>query len=285
MVRTICICLALASLLCGGGGCLAQPHPNPAFDVTVPDAENALKTMQEAPKPLNRPLVVLGGFNDPGIAANHLRGEFKRLTGDSRVIGVSFMFCPDFDSCRRIAIEEIERAFPSDDPNWTTEVDVIGVSMGGLVARYAAAAPFPTAEPSTRAATGKAPLKRLRIARLFTISSPHRGATQASWIALSKMQLDMRVGSPFLIRLNGVESSEQSRDRYEVIPYTRLQDVVVGEANAAPYGQEPWWVDAQPLEDSHSCAILDARIIADVARRLRNEKPFTHGLPQPVPQT
>jgi len=74
-------------------------------------------------------------------------------------------------------------------PACTSEVDVIGVSMGGVVGRCAAAPP-----PAGRLG------KRLKIARLFTISSPHRGAVMASLLPplIGPIQLELRKESTFL---------------------------------------------------------------------------------------
>jgi pimeloyl-ACP methyl ester carboxylesterase len=267
-------------------GCVTPPSlrkGNPSFNVSTSDAGAVLREMRENPKPLQRPLVVLSGFCDPGIAANILCGEFKRLTGDDRVIGVSFLFCGNFQQCRRNVIEAVDKAFPNDDPQWTTEVDVVGVSMGGLVGRYAAAL-----EPDHPDA------RRLRVARLFTISSPHRGAALAMLPTLSRLQLDMRADSEFLHRLTRAESAEGDRDAnadnnaakpagYTLVPYVRLGDTIVGAKNAAPDGTTPWWLPAEPFQDSHLMAMVDPRIIADVARRLRGESPLTHDPPQPLP--
>jgi pimeloyl-ACP methyl ester carboxylesterase len=255
--------------ICGSLGCAATDE-NASFDVTIPRAQSMLKDMRKHPKPLQRPLVVLSGFCDPGIAAGHLRSQFRRLTGDRRVIGVSFLFCGDFDACREKVIEAVDRAFPSDDPIWTSEVDVVGVSMGGLVARYAAVPK--NDEPGAR---------RLRIARMFTISSPHRGAAMAAAPTLHQLQRDMRQQSSFIGRLTEAEAADDVA--YEIYPYVRLGDTIVGAENAAPAGQTPWWVPAEPLQDSHLMAMMDARIIADVARRLRGEDPLTHEPPQPLP--
>jgi pimeloyl-ACP methyl ester carboxylesterase len=250
-------------------GCAEQPT-NASFPVTTRDARAALGAMRDEPKPLARPLVILGGMNDPGFAAGILRGEFRRVTGDDRVIGVSFLFCGDFDACRRHVIAAVDRAFPSDDPACTTEVDVVGVSMGGLVARHAA---VPAADEGPGA-------RRLRIARLFTISSPHRGASLAVLPALSRLHADMRPDSPFLQEL---ATSEAAAGGYEICPYVRLGDGIVGATNAAPHGQVPWWVPGAVFQDAHVMAAVDARIIADVARRLRGEDPLTKYPPQPLP--
>jgi len=210
------------------------------------------------------------------------------------VISVSFFFCGSFDGCRKRVIDAVEKAFPSDDPEWTTEVDVVAVSMGGLVARYAAAPPRAPKATTTNAAsqptTDRAPARRLRIARLFTISSPHRGAALAFLPTFNQLQIDMRAGSKFLQRLDAFDElvepgSAQTRpsDSYELIPYVRLDDMIVGERNAAPAGWTPWWVPAEPFQDSHIFAMADPRIVADIARRLRGEPPLTTDPPAPLP--
>lgn len=258
--------LALLPLL----GCAAPPT-NDSFPVTMHDAQRALGDMRDAPVPLVRPLVILGGMNDPGLASGILRSEFKQVTRDDRVIGVSFLFCGDFDACRGQVIEAVDRAFPNDDPEYTTEVDVVGVSMGGLVARYAAVPSLSDKEGGGR---------RLRIARLFTISSPHRGAAWAVLPTFSRLHADMRPRSEFL---RGLTDAESAAAGYEIYPYVRLGDMIVGVANAAPQGQVAWWVPGAMFQDAHVMAAVDPRILADVARRLRGEEPLTSFPPQPPP--
>ena len=262
LVRLLPCALLLAFI--SAGGC-ASAKPNPSFAVSTDDAQRALGEMRTHPKRLERPLVILSGFCDPGIASSHLRSEFKRLTGDDRVIGVSFLFCGDFESCRRQVIEAVDKAFPSDDPNWTTEVDVVGVSMGGLVGRYAAV-------PTLKEPEGR----RLRVARLFTISTPHRGARLAALPGWDPMHLAMRPGSPFLRRLERLEATPGGRG-YEVYPYVRVGDWVVGQGNAAPVGLAPLWLPNLPLQDAHFMAFVDPRILGDIAHRLRDEAPFVAG--------
>jgi pimeloyl-ACP methyl ester carboxylesterase len=235
--------------------------------VTLAEARRALKRMRDEPRALERPLLVLGGYLELGLSQAFLKRRFHRLTGDSRIAGVSFLLCSTFDECRRKAIAAVERAFPGPDPLRTTEVDVVGVSMGGLVARYAALRPE------------NADARRLCVARLFTISSPHLGADRARLPAVNQLQRDMRADSAFLRRLNRPENAPA----FPVFPYVRLGDHTVGAANAAPIGMTPWWVPDVPLQPPHSGAIVDARIIADIARRLRGEAPFTTVPPAPVP--
>lgn len=166
-------------------GCAAPA--NPSFPVSMADAKAALREMEAAPKRLARPVVLLGGYHDPGFGALVWRHEVHRWAKDARIAEVSFPFSRDFDQCRREVIAAVDRAFPTDDPDATVEVDVIGTSMGGLVGRYAA-----VQKPGER---------RLRVARLITISSPHRGAAWARLPAMSRLHADMRQASEFLENL------------------------------------------------------------------------------------
>lgn len=265
------------SLLSALAGCGTAGPANPSFDTDVAGARAALRRMADEPRPLDRPVVILGGFNDVGVGAWGVQRRLRQLTGDRRVVTVSFPFCFSFDDCRRRVIAAVDKAFPTDDPTFTTEVDVVGISMGGLVARYVAA---PAADPNAR---------RLRIARLFTVSSPHRGATMADApLALSSLHRDMRRGSPFLRKLEQAERAAAAPadgdGAYELHPYVRLGDWIVGEANAAPAGRTPRWVPTPPLQDSHLQSSQDPRILADIARRLRGEEPLANDPPAPLPR-
>jgi pimeloyl-ACP methyl ester carboxylesterase len=148
-------------------------------------------------------------------------------------------------------------------------VDVIGASMGGLVGRYAAVT--------------KSGERRLRVARLITVSSPHRGAAWAAAPALSRLHSDMRAGSAFLRTLERLEAATAADD-CEVVPYVRLGDRIVGPHNAAPPGAAAWWVPNRPLALAHFGVNTDPRVRADVARRLRGEQPLTKTPAAPVPQ-
>ena len=254
-------CLAPLLILIG---CTAQPA-NPSFPIAVEEGHSDLQRMTADPKPLVRPLVVIGGFLDPGVGAWALENEFSAITTDHRIIGISLAECMSFDDCRRKIVNEVDHAWPAKDQSATVEVDVVGYSMGGVAARYAAL-----------------PLKgkRLKISRLFTISSPHRGAEDAIRLPLlHPLQESLRPGSAFYAKLEATP-----RD-YAIYPYVRLGDHVVGTQYSAPRGQCPWWVpddwgDGPP----HSGAFLDPRILSDIARRLRGEPPSSKFPPAPLPK-
>ena len=78
------------------------------------------------------------------------------------------------------------------NPPSTPAVDVIGTSMGGLVARYAALD-----------IEGK---PRLNVSKLFTIATPHLGADLAELPSFNQLHLDMRKGAVFIAMIRESES-------------------------------------------------------------------------------
>ena len=165
----------------------------------------------------------------------------------------------------RVVIKAVDEAFPSGDPVWTTEVDLVGNSMGGLVARYA-----------TDPTTGD---RAVRAAALYGIGTPFLGADIAEVFVLNDMVRDMQPGSSFLANLN----DPTRQYGYVLVPYTRSDDTYVGAANTAPPGEVPWWVPAEPFQSGHLTSYGDHRIMADIARRLRGEPPYTTEPRAPLP--
>ncbi len=185
---------------------------------------------------------------------------------DDRIARVSFDGTETFEECRARLVGAVDAAFgPGGVPSETVEVDVVANSMGGLIAVYAA-------DPD-------GPGRRLRIARLFGLSAPFRGATMANVPTRSQILIDMRPGSEFLAEL---WADGKARD-YEISPYVRLGDTLVGVEHTAPPGEHPWWVPNAPFESAHITAFTDVRIRADVLRRLRGEAPYTSTPRTPPP--
>lgn len=265
-MRLGCGCPVGLILMIGlaAAGCGPQPV-DPAFPVSTAWARRDLSRMAAHPVTLERPLVVISGFLDPGFAALSMRDQFAQVTGDKRIAIISLFECMSFEECRRKIVGVVGRAFPNNDPMQTTEVDVVGFSMGGLAARLAADPPRP----------GE---RRLRIHRLFTIDSPNQGAIRAAQLPLlHPLQADMRPGSAMLMRLNARPPP------YPVVAYVRLGDKPVGERNAQVPGNPMWWVATPPFSNPHANAVEDPRILADISRRLRGEMPLTTLPPAPLP--
>lgn len=257
-----------APLLAMSVGCVARQ--NPSFPVTTAEAKAALREMRRDPRPLDRPVVIAAGLLDAGMDVSEMAGVLRRVTvnGDrDKIMTATFMSLTtgSFDGCRDHLIEKIERTWGGTGTGETIEVDVIGFSMGGLVARHAS-------RPRTDGGT------RLVIRRLFTISTPHRGARMAGMPTFDDRTIDMRAGSDFLTALDDALPAAD----YTMCSYTRLGDLIVGPENAAPPGRDPWWVPTPPLSFSHLGAATDPRIMADIARRLRGELPLTTEPPAPL---
>jgi hypothetical protein len=223
--------------------------------------------MAQKPLPLKRPLVIIGGTADIGIGLLMVGSKIKRTIDDDRVLSIS-NFVGDFEDCRSRVIRAVDERFPTNDPHWTTEVDVVAMSMGGLVGRYAAA-------PSRIEPGGR----RLRIANFYSLSVPNRGARWAKFPSFFSAHVDMRPGSTFLQYLD----MPPNRGSYPIFAYTRLTDQVVGQENTAPTGGQVWWVPNPFLGDSHGGAHGDDRILADVARRLRGQTPYSRLPAAPLP--
>jgi hypothetical protein len=239
---------------------------NPSFALTPSDAQRAIDEMRANPKPLHRPLLVIGGIFDP-FRARVLAHYFRGVTQDSKVKSINVGFCQSFQRCRQRAIAAVDHAFPCSDPDFTIELDVVGMSLGGLVGRYCAAPSQDSSRP-----------RRLKIKRLFSISSPHSGAKVANLISLTEYHRDFRPGSTFLTDL----AAHDTRAEYEVYPYVLVNDDVVGDRFATPPGKDPHWLPNASFLRPHLASMTDQRILADITRRLRDEEPFS--APTPLPR-
>ena len=254
------------------GGCAAPV--NPSFSVSSADARQIIRDLRADPVALDRPVIACAGWADPGFSSAHLSGQVRKAFADAddQVLGLNFVGRYRFETCRDKLIAAVDEAFPTDDPHWTTEVDVVAFSMGGLVSRYAASAvAHDPAQPTTR--------RRLKIRRLFTISTPHRGAAMARVPTFEPRIISMRAGSALLAHLDDAWPARG----YEAVAYTRLNDPVVGTAHTAPPGVVPRWVAPPLLARSHQEAYRDPRILADILRRLRGAAPLTSDPAAPLP--
>lgn len=250
--------IALAFL----GGC---QRANPSFPVMVEQARYKInQQMKEDPQPLQRPLVVVVRQRFMH-SSTRLEKQLRVGLSDDRIMTVALHRQWSFDRCREELIEAVDDRFPGDDSQWTTEVDVVGHSIGGLVALYAA-----------DSSVGD---RHLRIGRLFTLSTPMQGFGQESMEEFDELLVDMNA-DPALVASAIAQGTSAD---YEIIPYTRLTDKTSGEANNAPPGEVAWWLPARPLDPSHDGARNDPRIQADIMRRLRNEEPLTTTPRAPLP--
>jgi len=247
-------------------GACAHPATNPSFDVTVDEAQAELAWRHTHKVHLERPVVVLGGYLDPGPGVSRVTTLVRRAVEPSDwVIEVPFFSVTTFEACRDRVIDKVKEKIGFDESGELPEVDVVAFSMGGIVARYAA--------------LDRGVDPNLRIVRLFTISTPHHGAKLAEMLQPDQRIADMRAGSELLTELD----SAYEGCGYEIVSYVRLDDSVVGsEAARGPDGRL-WWVPNKPLSLAHVRALYDERIIGDIVRRLANETPWTTEPCAPLP--
>jgi hypothetical protein len=216
--------------------------------------------MKASPVALLRPVLVLAGWRSPHTLAYLLARRLRHLTGAPResMAWLSYPagsdIAPLADRAARVALERFGDRYVA--------IDVVAVSMGGLVARFAA---MPDREP------------RLRIARLMTLGTPHRGAKLAEHVQVDSASRHMMPGSEFLAAL---DAAYEHAD-YTLIPYAATGDWLVGASNTSPLGSDPIWFEGHPLL-AHQMITHHAGIIVDIARRLRGEAPIAD--PSPVPR-
>jgi pimeloyl-ACP methyl ester carboxylesterase len=253
-------CIAACAIGC------AQPM-NPSFPATITQSRCVLHDMEAHPQPLPRPLVIIGGFLDPGLSPAWVGAQFRAIsTKQDKIATVSILGRLSFWGYRQEILNSVDRVAPADKNGVRPEVDVIGFSLGGLAARYAA---IPEND-------GRAPL---RIARLFTISTPHRGAQLAEAVpVLLNVQGELRYHSARLLEI------DNSARNYPIYPYARLGDMIVGVQNTSPPNEAVWWVYTPWFNLAHEGAPTDPRIMADIALRIYDRAPLSTLPRSPLPK-
>lgn len=272
-VATVTLTISAALMT---AACVKVQVANPLYVVPNDTVRDDLRRMAGEPIQLERPVIVLAGYRGSSKFAE-TRVQELLTDDDDMVLNLSYFWGSDIPPLGARVVDFVEERFPSDDPEFTTEVDVVAISMGGLVARTAALPPELRGEGEGA--------KRLRINTLYTLATPHRGAKLAEHIHLDDAAKQMIPGSAFLTMLDeqlaaSRERGADERGMYDVVPYAVLRDTWVGEENTAPPGQDPIWVPGRVMF-SHHLVGQDQRILADLARRIRGEEPL--GGPSPLP--
>ena len=240
----------------------------PSKDNPMPKSElrTELEQMRANPVELDRPVVVIDGWLTYGGASVIVR-ELKDLTGGEEDLFVKYNYPLIFstlESNARKIVRIVEERWPSDDPEWTTEIDTVGFSMGGLIARVAAESPR----------EGKKPRKRLKVKHMFTISAPHKGTGWwIRWAAIDQMSWAVSLyGGSYRSWLNErlVEAD------YDLYCYGQGNDWITGNNFEAEGYRE---IKARGLFlFSHTGSYGNYRHLADIAARLRGEDPI---VPEP----
>ncbi len=256
--------LACASILNACG--LAHPT-NPSFNTSLRDARTALNDMAANPVPAQRPIVAAAGWYGTALPDTPNFRLLRAAVQPTPVVVVTFEDCENFSQCRTTMLTRLADALGlgPDDP--LPEVDVIGISMGGLVAMDAVAPPRSVDDP-----------RRLNVHTLYGISVPHRGLKLGSLARVDGFIADMERYSDLQNRLR----STYRPGEFHIESYARLGDLWVDAHNTAPPGGTLRWLPNAPFSEAH-LGMGDPRIAADIARRLRGELPLATDPPAPLP--
>jgi hypothetical protein len=243
------------------GGCTYLPKPSEPHPASKEQVMEQWDRLRAEPAELERPVLVFDGWVPTG-GGNAIAKHIRALTGNDKetiVLKTNYLF-GSAEGMARGAVKLVEKKWPSDDPEWTTEVDVVALSNGGIYARLATL-------PSI---TGK-DRKRLNAKRIFTISSPHRGLRFGiQSIPIDAALWDVQPNSNVLKYLD----EHYAEAEYELICYAELNDEMVGAKNTAPPGEGSYWTNTTHLM-SHISSAYNRRILTDIALRLRGEEPMT----------
>lgn len=224
----------------------------PAQRDVLARARADLARMRREPRAVVRPVLLLNGYHAwAGVVASLRRvliGLTSRRPRD--FLDVSYFARTNFADIRRHALDEVERNLGLE-----TELDIVAISMGGLVARLVALPDMDGRDPRVVRAHG-----------LFTIASPHRGAALARRVRPNATARDMHPDAPFIARLN-----EQIHPRLRC--YALTNDRIVGATNTAPANLQPFWFPGT-IAMSHFVTQQHPAILADIARHLRGEPPL-----------
>lgn len=237
---------------------------NPDFHLDDAALEADLARMGRDPRRLERPVVILGGWHSPGVANRSVESVLRPHTSGRRddFLSITYPLKLSVGGAAESAARTMrERGL------WDRELDLVGVSMGGVIARGLASGAFGHGA--------------LRVRRIFTIATPHRGAKIARIALLDRCAWELRPASKLLARLN--QRNGNGSDP-ELVCYGALRDWWIGARNTAPPWMQPHWIDV-PAGFGRLCSHFainhDRRVLVDIARRLRAEEPIAERASEP----
>jgi pimeloyl-ACP methyl ester carboxylesterase len=242
----------------------SKPPENEAYPHTNTQVRKILGEMSKVAKVAQRPVFICCGYHSPRAQGQSLRLLLLKYTSKkSPVFVLSYTTKTSMPAIITSARKQMEKYLPG-VLHGEIEFDLVGVSMGGLVARVLAA------KEGIECEGGVTPFERpLGVRRIFTLASPHRGALLAEKIRPNSAARDMRPGSRFLKHLD-----EQLAHRdFELTCYSRIKDGWVGATRSSPPGFGVVWTPGL-VWGSHFTVSFDARVLADVCRHLRGEEPL-----------
>jgi len=251
--------LALVILL---GGCTTLTGPSRDNPLSKSELRAELAKMRVEPVQLERPVVVIDGWTAFG-GASIIKRELINLTDGEQDLVIKYSYPLIFstlESNARKIVKRIEERWPSDDPEWTTEVDVVGYSMGGIIARVAAESPRKSGKPR----------KRLKVKHMFTIAAPHKGTGWwIGWLPVDQMSWAVSLWGRNYRKWLDERLAEAD---YELYCYGQGNDWIV-DGNFEAVGHPEFKARGQIIL-SHLSSYGNYRHLGDIAARLRGEDPI-----------
>lgn len=246
MKRAVLPVLVLAWAIILSGCSAAERKRSAAVEEDQREAERSLRGMAEAPRPLPRPVVILSGWAEPPANWRQFRAWLESATcGCDRAILVPDLRGPGGLAAAAERVIELCAELG--------EVDVVAHSAGGLVAREAA-----------RESRGG---RRLRIARLFAIATPHGGSPWSRFWPVLPWPLqaaDCRPSGEFVAGL----AADPSTSSMTISTYWSEGDVVVPQESAqAVSGTHHSYARPRGFFIHRRCA-ADPRLARDVIAAL-----------------
>jgi pimeloyl-ACP methyl ester carboxylesterase len=207
---------------------------------SVRDARDALRRWARSPSPLPRTVLLLGGWMVPSWWTIDLDRALRACVSSGNIFRLG---CPVLYDIPTLAARLAERF------KLEPSLDVIGVSMGGMVAREAARA-------------HRSP--RLQVERLYALASPHGGARSIAWLVPHHQARALVRGSHFLRELNADPSSHS----FHIETFSLRGDSLVStaSAHAVPGVHHDWRNNT--LLPAHSWVHRDPRVIMTVVGKI-----------------
>ncbi|MCE9584243.1 MAG: alpha/beta hydrolase [Planctomycetes bacterium] len=216
MKRSVLAVLVLTWAIVLSGCSAAEKKRSREVFADQREAERAMKAMADAPRPLQRPVILLTGWAEaPSGWARFQKWLEAATCGCDRQILVPDLRGPG--GLMAAAEKVVELCAEMGD------VDVVAHSAGGLIAREAA-----------RKSRGG---RRLHVARLLTIATPHQGTAWGKFWPILPYPLqaaDCRPASGFIASLD----NDMSTTSMAISTYWTEGDIVVPKESAEAVGGE-----------------------------------------------
>lgn len=239
-------------------------------------ARAQLARMRASPVSLPRPVVVFNGYRGWWGLASTVRDALREATGSDDIIFVSYAHRGTFAQACEDARRTIAKHLGPPAARGEVPFDAVGISMGGLVARVLATRGTTDADERVlRDARGSD--STVRIASLYTLSTPHRGAMLARRIAPDEAARSMRPGSPLVRALH---RAHEARTGPALQCFGQTRDAIVGVSNTAPKGVTPMRMPG-PAFGSHFTSARNPVFWAHIAEALRAHATREHTKPAP----